>query len=158
MQNAPMSNLSTLLKTEISRVARKEVRSEIESLRKASTQQRSHIAALRRQIEALEKALRRLDRAGAKPAAAAAQPAPDTDGTPRRFSAARLARHRSKLGLSAAAYGQLVGVSSQTIYNWEQGSARPRPEQLLKLVAARGLTRASAAARLQELAQTQEQE
>ena len=35
----------------------------------------------------------------------------------RRFSATRLAADREKVGLSAAAYGQLVGVSDQKIYN-----------------------------------------
>lgn len=143
-----MSNLASLLKAEISRVARKEVRAEIETLRKASAQQRSHIAALRRQIQDLERMVRRASRSleagGTKPAAPAAD-----EGPARRFSAGRLASHRSKLGLSAAAYGQLVGVSGQTIYNWEQGQARPRAEQLKKLVAVRVLTKASAAAQLQ---------
>lgn len=143
-----MSQLAALLKAEISRVARKEVRAEIESLRKASAQHRSHIAALRRQVQALEGALRRAN-AGSRHGA----PAPDSDadvdaGPQRRFSAARLASHRAKLGLSAAAYGQLVGVSGQTIYNWEQGQARPRAEQLKKLVVVRTLTKASAAAQL----------
>lgn len=147
-----MSNLASLLKAEISRVARKEVRAEIESLRKACTQHRSHIAALRRQIQDLERALRRVSRdaetrGGAKDGATADTQAAD-EGPARRFSAKRLASHRAKLALSAAAYGQLVGVSGQTIYNWEQGQVRPRPEQLKKLVAVRALTKASAAAQL----------
>lgn len=149
-----MNNLASLLKAEISRVARKEVRAEIESLRKASAQQRSHIAALRRQIQDLERLARRAAR-GAEGRAAKGgggdDPALD-DEPQRRFSAKRLASHRTKLGLSAAAYGQLVGVSGQTIYNWEQGQARPRPEQLKKLVAVRVLTKASAAAQLQNAA------
>ncbi|MGJ7493623.1 hypothetical protein ACSFA8_00985 [Variovorax sp. RT4R15] len=37
-------------------------------------------------------------------------------GPRRRFSAARLAAHRSKLGWSAATYGKLVGIGGQTIY------------------------------------------
>ncbi|MEL4887363.1 helix-turn-helix domain-containing protein [Pectobacterium betavasculorum] len=62
------------------------------------------------------------------------------DGQPAwRFSATRLAAHRTKLGLSAAAYGQLAGVSGQTIYNSEQGGARPRPAQLNALVAVRAI-------------------
>lgn len=150
-----MTNLASLLKAEISRVARKEIRAEIEALRKASTQHRSHIAALRRQVQELERALRRTVAAqgrqgGGAAAAANHTDATDDEGPRRRFSPKRLAGHRSKLGLSAAAYGQLVGVSGQTIYNWEQGQARPRPEQLNKLVAVRTLTRASAATQLQE--------
>jgi hypothetical protein len=48
VQNAPMPNIASILKTEISRVARKEVRTEIETLKKASTHHRASIAALRR--------------------------------------------------------------------------------------------------------------
>src|SRR3982751_5228641 len=120
-----MPNIASVLKTEISRVARKEARAETASLKKAGAQQRSAVAALRRQVETLQKEIRRLSRL--MPAAAPA-PAPETDGAggqPRRFSAARLAAHRQKVALSAASYGQLLGLSSQTIYNWEQGKSRP---------------------------------
>jgi DNA-binding transcriptional regulator YiaG len=71
--------------------------------------------------------------------AADAVDAADADGgTQRRFSAERLARHRAKLGLSAAAYGQLAGASGAAVYKWEQG-ARPRAAQLERLAALREL-------------------
>ncbi|RYY89161.1 MAG: hypothetical protein EOO24_33595 [Comamonadaceae bacterium] len=144
-----MPNIASILKAEISRVARREVRAEIESLKKASVQHRSAIAALRRQVDQLHKDLRRTAKAGA-PVAASSAPASEgaADGTPRRFSATRLAAHRAKLALSAAAYGTLVGVSSQTIYNWEQGKSRPGKKQLDALVAVRGMSRAEVAERL----------
>jgi hypothetical protein len=41
-----MPNAASILKAEISRIARKEVRTEIETLKKASAQHRSSIAAL----------------------------------------------------------------------------------------------------------------
>lgn len=50
-----------------------------------------------------------------------------------RFNAARLAAHRTKLGLSVSDYGRLVGMSGGTIYLWEQGDRRPRPEQVQQL-------------------------
>ena len=133
-----MPNIASFLKAEISRVARKEVRAEIETLKKASVTYRSSIADLRRQVSALEKELRRVLKGASHPATAP----PDDEsaaGTRRRFSATRLAAHRAKLGLSAATYGQLVGVSGQTIYHWEQGKARPRAAQLESLAAARDL-------------------
>ena len=40
---------------------------------------------------------------------------------------------RSRLGLSAADYGKLVGVSGLTIHNWEHQKARPRKAQLSNL-------------------------
>jgi len=151
-----MSDIQKALREEISRLARKEVKSEIESLKKSSSQQRSAIAGLRRQIEGLERQLKQLAKqvTSGKPASNA-QDAVEAQGEPsRRFSAKRLAAHRAKLGLSAAAYGRLVNVSGQTIYNWEQGAARPRPAQLQALVAVRGVRRSAADALLAE--QTEE--
>jgi DNA-binding transcriptional regulator YiaG len=122
--NAAMPNIATILKSEISRVARKEVRAEIESLKKASVQHRAAIAALRRQVSALEKELRNVAKGAARSARASEPDEADDGGTKRRFSAGRLASHRTKLGISAASYGKLVGVSGQTIYHWEPLGAR----------------------------------
>ncbi|MGJ3702629.1 helix-turn-helix domain-containing protein [Variovorax sp. AFSI2.2] len=143
-----MPNIASILKAEISRVARKEVRAEIETLKKTSVAHRASIAELRRQVDALEKELRRIAKGVTRPAKA-----PDSDGeasagTKRRFSATRLAAHRAKVGLSAAIYGQLVGVSGQTIYHWEQGKARPRAAQLENLAAVRDLGAREIAARV----------
>lgn len=144
-----MPNFATVLKGEIARIARKEVRAEIEELKKASVYYRSQIAALKRQVQALEKQVGRLARAGAK--AAAVAPAKRA-ATSLRFSAKRLAVQRQKLGLSAAAFGTLIGVSGQTIYLWESGKTRPRASQLQSIAAARGLGKREAAAKLAELA------
>jgi DNA-binding transcriptional regulator YiaG len=142
-----MANIASVLKAEIARVARKEVRSEIESLRKTSVQHRSAIARLRREVAQLQKQLRAASRdVAAAGRAASADSAPDDP--PRRFSAARLAAHRARLGLSAADYGQLVGMSGATLYLWEQGKSRPNAEQLQRLVAVRTLSRTAALAKL----------
>lgn len=146
--NASMPNIASILKAEISRVARKEVRAEIETLKKASVAHRSSIAELRRQVNALEKELRRFSKGAPRPATAADSDDEAATGTKRRFSASRLAAHRTKLGLSAANYGQLVGVSGQTIYHWEQGKARPRVTQLESLATVRDLGAREIAERL----------
>lgn len=143
-----MTNFTSVLKSEIARVARREVRAEIESLKKASTQYRSAIAQLRREVAALQKELRQASRPAARVARAGAPAPADRDAQARRFSATRLAAHRAKLGLSAALYGQLVGMSGATIYLWEQGRARPKPEQLQRLVELRSLSRSAALAQL----------
>ena len=143
-----MANIASVLKSEISRVARKEVRAEIESLKKASSHYRSAIADLRRQVTALQKALKQASRPSTTPSRAAAGAAADDTATGRRFSATRLAAHRGKLGLSAAAYGKLVGMSGATIYHWEQGKSRPNAQQLQRLAAVRSLSRSAALAQL----------
>lgn len=146
-----MPDIASILKAEISRIARKEVRAEIEALRKSSVAHRASIAALRRQVESLEKALRKGVRAAASRAAASASDATTDDSVKRRFSASRLAGHRAKLGLSAAAYGKLVGVSGQTIYHWEQGKSRPRAAQLQSLASVREVRGSEVAGRLESL-------
>ena len=101
-----MPNIAALLKDEIARIARKEVRAQTEDVRKASIQYRSHIASLRRRIDELERELKRVRKGAARP-----EPAAEGDeegGTPRRFSATRLAAQRKKLGLSAADFAAFV--------------------------------------------------
>ncbi len=131
-----MPNLATVLKDEILRLARKEVRSEIDGLKKASAQHRSSIAALKRQVTTLEKQQARFAKKG--PKKQPIEPASDAS-TKFRFSAKRFAAQRQKLGLSAGDMGTLIGVSAQTIYHWEAGKTRPRQSQLAAIAAIRKL-------------------
>jgi len=139
-----MPNFASALKSEISRIARKEVRAETESLKKQSAQHRSHIAALKRQVTALEKLLHQRSR-GAEARAAVADTEDRSSGR-LRFRAKGFATHRNRLGLSAAQAGALMGVSGQTIYLWEAGKTRPRVSQLPRIATLRRLTKSQAAA------------
>ncbi|WP_218511968.1 DNA-binding transcriptional regulator [Variovorax sp. dw_308] len=145
-----MSNIASILKAEIVRVSRKEVRSEILAVKKANAQHRASIAALRREVETLRKELRRSmkTRRSQQPDETAGARADEGDVSARRFSASRLAAHRGKLGLSAAAYGKLVGLSGQTVYNWEQGKSRPSAQQIQQLAALKEMKPAAVFERL----------
>lgn len=147
VNHSHMPNIAVVLKGEIARIARKEIRAETEEFRKASAQQRSHIAALRRRIDALERQLKRVGRTAAPPATEEESEA----GTARRFSASRLAAQRRKLGLSAADFATLLGVSGQSVYKWEHGEARPRARQLEAIAALRGIGKREAAERLAQM-------
>lgn len=143
-----MPNLATVLKDEIRRLARKEVRQEVEPTRKLVAQQRRDIAELKRQVQQQERTIaflqqREKQRLAKKPTEQLAQNA--------RFSPTRLRSQRERLGLSAADYARLVGVSAQSIYLWEQGKSRPRPQQLAALVAVRGIGKREAQRRLEML-------
>ena len=142
-------NIATVLKNEISRVARKEVRSETQQLKKSVVHYRSEIAALKRRVAELERGTKRDRKAPGKPAVVA-----QATEKPQRmtFSASGLSAQRQKLGLSANEMGALVGVTGQSIYKWEQGKAKPRAAQLMTLRAMRGLGKKAVAARLAELA------
>ena len=145
-----MPNIAALLKDEIARIARKEVRAQTEDVRKASAHYRTHIAALRKRIDDLERELKRVRRTAVRSEPAASN-GDDEGGMHRRFSATRLAAQRHKLGLSAADFAALVGVSGQSIYKWEHGEARPRAKQLEAIAALRGIGKREAAARLEQL-------
>jgi len=146
-----MANLSTVLKEEIVRLARKELRIETEGLKKTSAQYRSDIAALKRQTVQLEKQVARLEKIIAKNSA-------DVETEPEvtskaRFTAKGFISLRKKLRLSAADVGNLIGVSAQTIYSWEAGSSSPRTQQLAKIVILRSLGKREVDALLKEHAQ-----
>jgi DNA-binding transcriptional regulator YiaG len=144
-----MPNIAAVLKDEIARLARKEVRAQTQEFKKASAQYRTHIAALRRRVDALERQLKKAGRSGAR---AVPQPEENDDAdTPRRFSATRLAAQRRKLGLSAADFATLLGVSGQSVYKWEHGESRPRAKQLEAIAALRGIGKREAIARLEKL-------
>ena len=145
-----MPNIAAVLKTEIARIARKEVRSQTEEFRKSSAQYRSHIAALRKRIDELERQLKRVGKSAGRSAPAVAE-SDDDPSTSRRFSAARLAAQRQKLGLSAADFATLLGVSGQSVYKWEHGESRPRARQLEAIAAVRGIGKREAANRLAKL-------
>jgi DNA-binding transcriptional regulator YiaG len=143
-----MPNIASVLKSEIARVARKEVRGEIQSLKKAVGTYRSEIAELKRRTKALEQELRRRKSETAKTSAAATE---DVPSGATRFSAKGLASHRSRLGLSAHHVGLLVGASGQSIYKWEEGKARPRAKHLPALAALRSMGKRQAAEQLASL-------
>ena len=147
-----MPNIASVLKSEISRLARKEVRSETDSLKEASARHRSDIAALRKQIKALESQIRQLSKTGSRAAASAKQSAEKEEpGERLRFSAKGLASRRRKLGLSAEAFGALIGVTGQSIYKWETGKATPRAAQLRAIAGVRALGKREVDARLAAL-------
>ena len=141
-------NIAAVLKTEISRVARKEVRSETQQLKKAVVHYRTEIAALKRRLAELERAVKQNRKAPGKPVVAVESAEKPQRAT---FSASGLAAQRKKLGLSANELGALVGVTGQSIYKWEQGKAKPRTAQLMALRAMRSLGKKAVVARLAEL-------
>lgn len=146
-----MPNIATVLKSEIGRLARKEARSETEALKKASAQYRAEIAALKRRIAAMEQQFKRVSRGGRSAASTAAPAEEGATEDRRRFSAKGLAKHRQRLGLSAEAFGKLVGVTGQSIYKWEAGKARPRAAQVQSIAAIRALGKREVQARLEQL-------
>jgi DNA-binding transcriptional regulator YiaG len=137
-----MPNIASVLKQEIARIARKEMRLHVRAMKKAATQHRQHIAILKKRVSGLESQLYKDGQPIRKP---------ESPTTTTRFSAKGIKSLRSKLGFSGANLAQLVGVSVQSIYNWEHEIAKPRAAQLSSLAALRGIGKREAARRLAEL-------
>lgn len=142
-----MPDIASALKAEISRIARKELRAETDALKKMAAGQRRDIAALKKRVHVLE---RQAKSRTTKPEVSPQRPQEQT-GPQLRFSATRLAAQRKRLGLSAANFALLIGVSPISVYGWESGKSRPRRAQLEAIAAVRRLGKREAEARLEQL-------
>jgi DNA-binding transcriptional regulator YiaG len=142
-----MTALAIALKDEIRRLARKEIKAHTGKTARAVAQYRRQIAALKRQLREQQRQIALLHKQEQKGSDRGTDVI-DLNGSTR-FSARSVRAQRRRVGLSAAAYAQLVGVSPLTIYNWEHGKSRPRSGQLAALVAIRGISKREAQAKLQ---------
>ena len=141
-----MPNLAATLREEIRRLARKEIKSATGTAKRSSAQYRKDIAELKRQVRDLTKEVMFLRKQEQK---RLGQPATQAAAGTVRFSPSWVEAHRERLELSAADYGELVGVSALTIYNWEKGKTKPQAKQLAAWGAIRGLGKREAWRRLE---------
>jgi DNA-binding transcriptional regulator YiaG len=153
-----MPNIATVFKAEITRLARKELRDESEALKRALASQRKEIASLKGRLKALEKLVQGLARTpkparagqGASTSASGAEVESDSaEGL--RFRPQGMASNRKRLGLSAADFALLVGTTGQSVYAWEAGKSRPKPEALKAIASLRHIGKREVTARLAEL-------
>ncbi len=144
-----MPNLANILKDEIRRLARKEVKSETGVTRRMAAAHRRDIAELKRIVDALVKRVRFLETQERRRIAKPEDLQADVEQV--RFSPKWLKAHRERLDLSAANYAKLVGVSPLTIYHWEHGKSKPRQQQLTALAGVRKLKKREALRRLEVL-------
>ena len=141
-----MTTLAVVLKDEIRRLARKEIRIQTGKQARAVAQYRREIARLKRQQREHEKQIDLLLAQIRKEGASSVE-APSHDNE-RRFSARSVKAQRRRTGLSAADYAKLIGVTPLTIYNWENNKSRPRNGQFQSLIALRGIGKREAQAKI----------
>ena len=140
-----MSNILNELKSEITRLARKEVKKELAPAKRVTAVQRGLIADLRRQVDAMQKEL-----SGLKKAVLAPEAAITTKNAPAgRFwiTGKGVKTLRKRLGLTQALFAKLAGVSSQAVVNWEgkSGKINLRKAAAGKLQEIRGMGKKQAA-------------
>jgi DNA-binding transcriptional regulator YiaG len=107
---------------------------------------------LKRQVVLLERQVKSLMR---RPQSTSSAPQTSVPELKVRFVAKGLRSQRERLGLSAESLGKVLGVSAQSVYNWESGKARPRPDQIVKLSQLRKVGKRQVMAFLAQQASTQ---
>lgn len=128
-----MANVAELLKSEIARIARREVRKETKTLASVVRQQKAKIVALQKQLAAVQK-----ERKASHRKSLAIDPALTPSVVPRRrngqFRPDGLKQLRAEHKISAAVLSRILGVTVQSIYNWESGKTRPNVTQFEKII------------------------
>ena len=130
-----MPNIALVLKAEIRRVARREIRLEYDALKKQVHGLKKTVRTQAQAIAKLEKSLATMP-AQSDPAELE-DPAPKA--TTARVSPMSIKRQRKRLKLSQSELGQLLKVSTNTIVRWEAGTSKPRPIYRDQLVNLRGM-------------------
>ncbi|MTW10147.1 hypothetical protein GM658_05985 [Pseudoduganella eburnea] len=140
-----MTDLANALKTEITRLARKELKAQLEPLKRSAAQSKAQLATLRDEVGALKRQIKALEKHSRQPTDRSA----DAQKPSRqRFTAKGLATMRRRLGLSHAEMGRLIGASDQSVRKWEDGAAVPRLKYHQAIFALRGAGKRAIAERL----------
>ncbi len=144
-----MPNIAAVLKDEICRLARKQTRPVFGKLHKDAAALKRWVADLKRRVAGLEAESKRL-KSRVEGLEGAVPKAPPDAVAKARFSAKVIKALRRKLGVSQGDLGKLVGVSTNSVYKWEQKGGRLKLRQgtAAALLALRGLGKREVRARL----------
>jgi DNA-binding transcriptional regulator YiaG len=134
-----MPKIELAIKEAIDRRARQHIRRVAMPLRREVRRLRQLVAGFRKDLATLKVTAAWWERvAGQTPWTATVS---DEAATAARLSAGLIRKLRTRLGLSQAALGRLVGVSGAAVVEWERGRAKPSGERRKAVVALRGLGR-----------------
>ena len=147
-----MPNIAVVLKEEIRRLARREIKAAIAGLRKDNARLKRTAAEHKRRLAELEKAHERLLSRAAPPGAQAAAVRPD-ELEKARVTGGMIKRLRKRLAISQADLAKLLGVSAQSVYQWEKKAGRLtlRGNTKAAIVEVRKLGKREVKRRLEEL-------
>jgi len=138
-RNCGMGKIETAVKSEIARLAKKEIRAVCGPLARDVRELKRTVSRLRRTVASLEKAARewtkqiRAQKAELK--------VPEEEVKAARLSPGLIRSLRKRLGLSQGQLATVVGISTVSVGLWEQGKTRPTGSNRAALVALRKLGR-----------------
>ncbi len=143
-----MPDVASVLKEEIIRLARSEIKKQIDPLSKRVQELNKTVTQQKKQIAVLEKSQSR----AAKKTSSVVQPVDEESSSSARVTIVSIKSHRKRLNLSQREMGLLLGVSMQTIIRWEAGKGSPRGESKDAFFALRDMGRRQVKKRLEEMA------
>jgi DNA-binding transcriptional regulator YiaG len=148
-----MSNVVKVLKAEIARISKREAKSATQAIGKSTTWLRKTVADLKKRLSVLEKENRRLTAVMKKLKIESPQKPEAKEGKKARFTSRGIKSLRSKLRLSQADLGKLLGTTPHAVYLWEKkiGALNLRDKTKAAVLSVRGLTAREAEQRLAEL-------
>lgn len=116
-----MPNYSKLFQDEVRRLARKEIKDDLARVKKENVELRRMLSNAKKQLQTLEQGFKRLAKSprGAAAAGAAAQDSGDDSADRKRISSKTIQKLRTRLGLTQAEFAKLIGVTGQSVYQWE---------------------------------------
>lgn len=129
-----MPNIAEVLKQEITRLARKEVKAGCIPLKKQIGKLNETISKQKKDIIQLEKKLSQIAKEEKSVEAPAAEEQPKA-----RITAASIKRQRARLKLSQAQFGKLLKVSTNTVVRWEADKSAPRARHKVEIAKLRKL-------------------
>ncbi len=121
-----MPDIVKFLKDEVSRLARKEIRSACDPLYKQLQVLKKTVRDQRDTIAKLQKNLARLEVRMPSPSQVIKEEQNEADNV--RISPASIKRHRKRLKISQTEMGKLLKVSTNTVVRWEAGTSKPRAQ------------------------------
>lgn len=133
-----MSKLMVVMKDEIRRIARKEIRAAIGGLKKDRTLLKRSVAELKKGVIRDRKILNALAETVARQARQVAAPPPQDKA---RITAKGIRALRRKLKMSQVDFGKLVGVNALSVMKWEHktGALQIRDQSRKALLAIRNI-------------------
>ena len=147
-----MPDVASVLKEEIQRLAKKEVRSNVDPLKK-------QLVDLKRRLRQAERSVANLRKSTQKAVAVVSDqtgvivPDPESDGDGRqvRVKPDSVRKHRERLRLTQVELAKLIGVTPASVMRWENGQSRPRGAGREAFARVRDMGVREARARLEQL-------
>jgi DNA-binding transcriptional regulator YiaG len=151
-----MPNIANVLREEIQRLAKRQVRKELGTVRRDHVRLKKIVADLRHQMAALDRTSRELVKK-VTPVVAAKESEEATEKAEKlRPTSTSLKKLRVRLGMTQVQFGQLLGVSGQAVVQWasREGRVRMRKTTLSALAGIQTIGKREAWRRLEEMVES----